>query len=408
MNKYSINLITSGIDDILTDSLSINFNQNKQEVISFLNYYSSYNININECNVDEVKSNKDIEYYFILSTQHILYKNLYSIFQNSELFKKIIKLFLNKNLKIIFVNLHEVEDIHYITKSIDILKSNNIDVNKIFLINNDSRIYEFNKKYEWGINVYKTEHITTFISKKLIDVHSSYTSNKNGKFFVNLNNTLHIHRICLISLLSKNKLLDNINYSVLNPRLYSDHELIKFLGNDLFYSFKNDLNDLEKRIPIMSSNEINRTDIFDNSIYVNLAEDVPRETLLDSYVNITSETHFFSNSIHITEKSFKPFYFYQIPLIFASYQHIKYLKDSYGFDMFDDIVDHSYDNEKNDICRLNLFIEEVKRLNYNKEDIILKYKNLRDRLENNKKIIYKLRELKFDLNVFNEIYNKKI
>ena len=63
----------------------------------------------------------------------------------------------------------------------------------------------------------------------------------------------------------------------------------------------------------------------------------------------------------------KPFYFYQFPLFLSSYQHVKFLKERFGFDMFDDILDHSYDNEPDERMRLVMFFNEIKRLNENKE-----------------------------------------
>ena len=60
-------------------------------------------------------------------------------------------------------------------------------------------------------------------------------------------------------------------------------------------------------------------------------------------VNIVTESCYLEDEIHITEKSMKPFYFYQFPLFLASYGHVKHLKERFGFDVFDDILNHSYD-----------------------------------------------------------------
>ena len=61
----------------------------------------------------------------------------------------------------------------------------------------------------------------------------------------------------------------------------------------------------------------------------------------------------------------KPFYFYQFPLFLSSYQHVKFLKERFGFDMFDDLVNHSYDNEIDNGKRLFMVADEIKRLNEN-------------------------------------------
>jgi hypothetical protein len=58
-----------------------------------------------------------------------------------------------------------------------------------------------------------------------------------------------------------------------------------------------------------------------------------------------TESHFAINSVHITEKSFKPFYYFQIPLFVASHRHVEFLKKEHNLYLFEDLVDHSYDKE---------------------------------------------------------------
>jgi hypothetical protein len=123
-----------------------------------------------------------------------------------------------------------------------------------------------------------------------------------------------------------------------------------------------------------------------------------KESYENSYVNIITESSFISedkqsNVVHITEKSFRPFYYYQIPLILATPNHIKKLKEKYDFDFFDEIIDHSYDSEHDDKKRFLMFIDEIKRINNNKDKIKDFYKNNRERFELNKK---KLLEIALD------------
>jgi hypothetical protein len=126
----------------------------------------------------------------------------------------------------------------------------------------------------------------------------------------------------------------------------------------------------------------------------------------ESYVNIVTESNFFNQAIHITEKSIKPFYFYQFPLFLASPYHVKYFKEKYGLDMFDDIIDHSYDNEIDDKKRLNLLYEEIKRISENKDKFIEFYKNNQDRFEKNKQIIIEIEKSKKDVEYFTSLIKK--
>ena len=118
------------------------------------------------------------------------------------------------------------------------------------------------------------------------------------------------------------------------------------------------------------------------------------DTYINSYVNITTESVFnrLPNTVHISEKSFKPFFYYQFPIFVASQGHVKQMKEEYGLDFFDDIIDHSYDDEFDHKKRLIMIIEEIKRLSTVKNELIDFYKSNRDRFENNKKIIINLLE----------------
>ena len=90
----------------------------------------------------------------------------------------------------------------------------------------------------------------------------------------------------------------------------------------------------------------------------------------------------------------------QFPLILASYGHIKEIKKRYNFDFFDDIIDHSYDNIKNNRDRLFAFANEIKRINNNKEFFIEFYKNNKERfiMNNIKSIEYGKSSLNSDIN----------
>jgi hypothetical protein len=125
-----------------------------------------------------------------------------------------------------------------------------------------------------------------------------------------------------------------------------------------------------------------------------------KDTFENSYFNITTETEFSTNLIHITEKSFKPFYGMQFPLILASYHHTKEIKKRYDFDFFDDIINHSYDEIKNNRDRLFAFANEIKRINDNKNFFIEFYKNNKQRfiMNNLKSMEYAKSSLNLDIN----------
>ena len=62
-----------------------------------------------------------------------------------------------------------------------------------------------------------------------------------------------------------------------------------------------------------------------------------------------------------TEKTIKPFLAKQMPLFFALPGHVNLLRNL-GFDMFDDIINHNYDNELDSVKRLDMLLDELDRL----------------------------------------------
>ena len=54
----------------------------------------------------------------------------------------------------------------------------------------------------------------------------------------------------------------------------------------------------------------------------------------NTYINIVTETYFDFKKydIHITEKSFKPFYYFQLPIFLAPPNHIKMMREEYDLD----------------------------------------------------------------------------
>jgi hypothetical protein len=81
---------------------------------------------------------------------------------------------------------------------------------------------------------------------------------------------------------------------------------------------------------------------------------------------------------------------YQFPLILASPKHTKAIRKRYGFDFFDDVIDHSYDLELDHRERLIKFVKEIKRIKENKDFFIDFYKNNKERFIRNNELAKKL------------------
>jgi hypothetical protein len=77
----------------------------------------------------------------------------------------------------------------------------------------------------------------------------------------------------------------------------------------------------------------------------------------DSLVYVPTETVYFGSRLHITEKTFKAIAL-EMPFVLVAPAHsLRYMR-SYGFQTFREIFDESYDEEENDILR----IEKISKL----------------------------------------------
>lgn len=86
-----------------------------------------------------------------------------------------------------------------------------------------------------------------------------------------------------------------------------------------------------------------------------------RSKYQNSFVEIVSETTFSARGYLLTEKTLNSIYGCNFPIILSGAGAVAHLRDI-GFDMFDDIVDHSYDTITNPIDRIATSIENNKKL----------------------------------------------
>lgn len=80
-----------------------------------------------------------------------------------------------------------------------------------------------------------------------------------------------------------------------------------------------------------------------------------------TFVELIGETSYTEPAFNITEKTLNSIYAYNFPIMISSKGSIKFLRDI-GIDVFDDIVDHSYDLIDNPIDRMYRAIVDNKNL----------------------------------------------
>jgi hypothetical protein len=375
-------------------------------LVSLNNHYNDLKMNLNKFTPKNfgnlnIQLDPNQKYYYLIN-QNKLQTFLTINGTEDPLSQSLVeKVNYNNNFYIIIHSEHESLDEKNFKDLIDLVSKKNIDQSKIFLINNGSNLKEYKEKYKSNFNIYTFNSLSRI---KIMDMLRSdsleFKAIKNGKFFMTFNKEPKRHRYGLLCLLKKYNLLNDTNWSMVptfsnnrDENFYTpifDTETTNFLKEEIKY-FK----DLDYKFSDFETNNQ-----FTYKSVIELTQIENGDNYENTYVNLTTESVFDEreNIVHITEKSYKPFFYYQFPLILASENHIKTMKEKYGFDFYEDIINYEYDNEKNDINRFKLYIKEVIRLSGMKEQLIEYYKNNEDRFKKNKDKLISL------LNLINNDY----
>jgi hypothetical protein len=80
---------------------------------------------------------------------------------------------------------------------------------------------------------------------------------------------------------------------------------------------------------------------------------------LSSLWNIVTETVFYDNKLHLTEKIFKPIVLKRPFVLVGAPGNLQYLKE-YGFQTFDKWINEDYDNEIDPDIRIKKIVARIK------------------------------------------------
>jgi hypothetical protein len=94
--------------------------------------------------------------------------------------------------------------------------------------------------------------------------------------------------------------------------------------------------------------------------YKSASADIP-DFFYQAFWNIVTETNFYDEKLHLTEKIFKPIAIKRPFILVSAPGNLEYLK-SYGFKTFDRWIDESYDSEPDPDIRLAMIVSEIKKL----------------------------------------------
>jgi hypothetical protein len=379
------------------------------------------------CRLEEVKNNPNEKYYYVIDHANSNLCRALSCgpVDNWETIQAVIDrkppigdevmeyLRNQNNFFLMMLTAHEPEGEQSFQCLKDFIDKHSIPPKKIFIVNNNSKLNELKHKHELDINVHSIKFIPNSSNLTLSRIQSVFNENKEGKFFLCHNKSPKPHRYAILVLLKNQNILEDVNWSLVSGFKFKD---------ELFFCHlftKEDTQKYNEEIEFFTSIDVKKSEyelqekwFNPNSTEINV-EGLPHwmripekpETFENSYVNIVTESSFIDSEsvVHITEKSFRPFYFYQLPIFVSSHNHVKYLKEIYGFDMFEDVINHSYDDVVDDRDRLFEVMKEIKRLDENKEKIKEFYKKNYDRFEKNKNIIFNILKNSDDYKFFRSL-----
>lgn len=365
-------------DDFKTDELSIKnfFGYNKID---------QYKI----CKIEDVYNNPNEKYILICSITY--YLSAFVLSMNKLPFSdEILKLSKDcKNFSIVIINDSEAETSMLIDIVENQLKEENLNPLQFHICTGNECLPELKERNNNLLNVFVSDKLSMGYSYQLKPF--EYEIKEDKKYFFScFNRRFHKHRFAILCNLKKNNLLEDTNWSFLRGNEYKK----RYVYDINFFNDVMDVRLLENEMKYIGDIGIKKAD-FEEDYILDINENeidyflgFKLNALSESYVNITTESKFAINDVvHITEKTIFPFYFYQLPVIVSSYNHVKYVKEKLGLDFFDDVINHSYDDEKNHKKRMEMISEEIKRLHENKNTIIEFYKSNKERLIKNKQLV---------------------
>lgn len=382
-----LNIIKDDLDNIDLNHYFVKGSD--EERMSYLKkHFKYFNFKeINESKLIDAFNNPNEKYYYFISRL-----STFGFFENTIPFADLLMDSLKtlSNLNVVLLSEHESVDKENFIKLNEFIDRHHIDGTKIHLINNNSLLNFYKSKYNSKINVLSTKYLPIFYSK-LLNKHKIEFSINREFLFMCHNKRMKSHRIAVLAFLKKTNIINDVDWSfILDSESNVDYNLSPTLKEEIEIILKNG--------NVKSKYEIDHVFKFGD-----LGDYICEDTFRNAYLNITTETNFITEDVHITEKSFKPFFFYQIPIFLSSAFHVKNLKEIYGFDLFEDVINHDYDNETNFKKRFSLVCDEINRI-YNNRDEIKKFIiNNKERFLKNNEIVSNIINDKTDYNYFESL-----
>ena len=287
-------------------------------------------------------------------------------------FKKILK-----KEKNVFLKIWDLE--WYCNKMISFIKNSNYD-NYYFITPQELypaqsiNFFDFNNElkknnknvffYFGGIFLNETMYSFSNIKFVLFDSHICFSKAFFGEKEIDYEINNRLDKFVSVITLKNSRVFRLYFYQELNKNLdLRQHKYITF-------RFSEKKIEKNEKIYINLNCYLDNSPVYDFNIdfgeYLNIDNnDYHQHVMEDKYfkglIDIVFETHM--EGFFLTEKTVRPI-FYKKPFIaFGCHRYNLMLKERYGYELFDEIIDYSFDNIINNKERIDALVQEIIRIN---------------------------------------------
>ena len=200
------------------------------------------------------------------------------------------------------------------------------------------------------------------------------------KVFISLNNLILNYRSYRITLVANYLEKDILDRGLVSFKVPSDINIIK---DEVFN--KNSLLSKNSKALIIKHIDRLKTSLVADSDKISGINSAKLNINLETSAlwNVVSETIFYHDKLHLTEKIFKPIVACRPFILVGAVGNLEYLK-SYGFKTFDKWIDESYDKEPDPDKRIDKITNELQKLcKLSMSDLKQMEKEMKDVLEFN-------------------------